>query len=70
MFQIKTLQLNMLKLFKISDFLSKLSNSRFFQEKWQQCVESASQENITYVMSFQLHVDIDIKYTLNHFWLL
>ena len=31
------------------------------------CLESASQKNITDVMSFQLHVDIDIKYILNNF---
>ena len=33
-------------------------------------MESASQKDITDVMSFQLHVDIDIKYILNHFPLL
>ena len=33
-------------------------------------VESGSQKNIADVMSFQLHVDIDIKYILNHFPLL
>ena len=34
------------------------------------CVESASQKNIIDVKSFQLHVEIDIKYILNHFSLL
>ena len=29
------------------------------------CLESASQNNITNVMSIQLHVDIDIKNILN-----
>ena len=31
------------------------------------CVESISQKGIADVMSFQLHVDIDIIYILNHF---
>ena len=34
------------------------------------CVESARQKDITDVMSFQLHVDICIKYILNHLSLL
>ena len=34
------------------------------------CVESASQKKINDVMSFQLHVDIDTIYILNHFPLL
>ena len=33
-------------------------------------MESSSQNDITDVMPFQLHVDIDIKYILNHFMLL
>ena len=33
-------------------------------------MESASQKNITNVMSFQLHVDTNIKHILNHFPLL
>ena len=33
-------------------------------------MESASQKNISNVMSFQLHVDTSIKYILNHFPLL
>ena len=33
-------------------------------------MESASQKNITNVMSFQLHVDTNIKHILNHFLLL
>ena len=33
-------------------------------------MESASQKDITDVMPFQLHADIDIKYILNHFLLL
>ena len=34
------------------------------------CVESVNQKDITNVMSFQLHADIDIKYILNHFQVL
>ena len=34
------------------------------------CGESNSQKDITDVLSFQLHVDIEIKYILNHFLLL
>ena len=33
-------------------------------------VELASQKDITDVKSFKLHVDIDVKYILNHFPLL
>ena len=33
-------------------------------------MELASQKDITDVMSFQLHVDVDMKYILNHFLLL
>ena len=34
------------------------------------CVKSASQKNITNVIWFQLHVDIDIKHIINKFPLL
>ena len=34
------------------------------------CVVSATQKDITDVMSFQLHSNIDIKYILNNFHLL